>query len=105
VKIIKCHLLFKDVIAQKEKSAEKVFIPSNRDSALARLTSPKAKHSVLNTVAELAHTSAGLSRSSAELAHSSARLAIRVISGFRRGVGENCAIPGYHAASRPLLAA
>jgi len=61
-------LLFKDVIAQKEKSAEKVFNPSNRVSALARITSSKAKHSVLNAVAELAHTSAGLSHSSAELA-------------------------------------
>jgi len=59
-------LLFKDVIAQKEKSAEKVFNPLNRVSALARITSSKAKHSVLNAVAELAHTSAGLSHSSAE---------------------------------------
>ena len=110
-------------MGRKIESAEKVFNPSNRGSALARITSPKANHSVLNTAARLAHTSAGLSHSSVEsahtcaglahssvelahtcagLVHSSARLAICVISDFRREVDENCALLGYHAASRPL---
>ena len=63
---------------------------------------PKAKHSVLNTAAGLSNTPAGLSHSSVELAHtcaglahSYARSAIRLISGFRREVDENCALLAY----------